>query len=76
MKNSKTNEPHIFALNLSQRLDLRISNNHNNSGELKYHSNYGKSIFQIKCFLQGFECSCTHFQAIMFSVNPQKSLSR
>ena len=27
-KNSKTNEPHKFALNLSQILDLRSSNNH------------------------------------------------
>ena len=26
MENSKTNEPHKFALNLSQRLDLRSSN--------------------------------------------------
>ena len=25
-KNSKTNEPHKFVLNLSQRLDLRSSN--------------------------------------------------
>ena len=25
-ENSKTNEPHKFALNLSQRLDLRSSN--------------------------------------------------
>ena len=25
-ENSKTNEPHKFVLNLSQRLDLRISN--------------------------------------------------
>ena len=25
-ENSKTNEPHEFALNLSQRLDLRSSN--------------------------------------------------
>ena len=28
MKNSKTNEPHKFVLNLSQRLDLRSSNKH------------------------------------------------
>ena len=28
MENSKTNEPHKFALNLSQRLDLRSSNKH------------------------------------------------
>ena len=27
-KNSKTNEPHKFVLNLSQRLDLRRSNTH------------------------------------------------
>ena len=27
-ENSKTNEPHKFALNLSQRLDLRGSNKH------------------------------------------------
>ena len=27
-ENSKTNEPHIFFLNLSQRLDLRSSNKH------------------------------------------------
>ena len=27
-KNSKTNEPHKFVLNLSQRLDLRSSNKH------------------------------------------------
>ena len=27
-KNSKTNEPHHFFLNLSQRLDLRRSNKH------------------------------------------------
>ena len=27
-KNSKTNGPHIFVLNLSQRLDLRSSNKH------------------------------------------------
>ena len=27
-ENSKTNEPHKFALNLSQRLDLRSSNKH------------------------------------------------
>ena len=27
-KNSKTNEPHEFVLNLSQRLDLRSSNKH------------------------------------------------
>ena len=26
--NSKTNEPHKFVLNLSQRLDLRSSNKH------------------------------------------------
>ena len=28
IKNSKTNEPHKFVLNLSQRLDLRSSNKH------------------------------------------------
>ena len=27
-RNSKTNEPHKFVLNLSQRLDLRSSNKH------------------------------------------------
>ena len=27
-ENSKTNEPHKFVLNLSQRLDLRSSDNH------------------------------------------------
>ena len=27
-ENSKTNEPHKFALNLSQRLDLRSLNKH------------------------------------------------
>ena len=27
-KNSKSNEPHKFALNFSQRLDLRSSNKH------------------------------------------------
>ena len=27
-ENSKTNEPHKFVLNMSQRLDLRSSNNH------------------------------------------------
>ena len=27
-ENSKTNEPHKFVLNFSQRLDLRISNKH------------------------------------------------
>ena len=27
-ENSKTNEPHRFVLNLSQRLDLRSSNKH------------------------------------------------
>ena len=27
-KNSKTNEPHKFVLNLSQRLDLRSSDKH------------------------------------------------
>ena len=27
-ENSKTNEPHKFALNLSQRLELRSSNKH------------------------------------------------
>ena len=27
-ENSKTNEPHKFVLNLSQRLDLRGSNKH------------------------------------------------
>ena len=27
-KNSKTNEPHKFVINLSQRLDLRSSNKH------------------------------------------------
>ena len=27
-KNSKTNEPNQFVLNLSQRLDLRSSNKH------------------------------------------------
>ena len=27
-KNSKPNEPHKFVLNLTQRLDLRISNKH------------------------------------------------
>ena len=27
-ENSKTNEPHKFVLNLSQRLDLRVSNEH------------------------------------------------
>ena len=27
-QNSKTNEPHKFVLNLSQRLDLRVSNKH------------------------------------------------
>ena len=27
-ENSKTNEPHKFVLNLSQRLDLRVSNKH------------------------------------------------
>ena len=29
MENSKTNEPYKTFLNLSQRLDLRISNKHN-----------------------------------------------
>ena len=28
VQNSKTNEPHKFVLNLSQRLDLRSSNKH------------------------------------------------
>ena len=28
MNNSKTNEPHKFVLNVSQRLDLRSSNKH------------------------------------------------
>ena len=28
MENSKTNEPHKFVLNLSQRLDLKSSNKH------------------------------------------------
>ena len=28
MENSKTNQPHKFGLNLSQRLDLRSSNKH------------------------------------------------
>ena len=28
MENSKTNEPHKFVLNLSQRLDLRTSDKH------------------------------------------------
>ena len=28
MENSKTNKPHKFILNLSQRLDLRSSNKH------------------------------------------------
>ena len=28
IENSKTNEPHKFILNLSQRLDLRSSNKH------------------------------------------------
>ena len=27
-QNSKTNEPHKHVLNLSQRLDLRVSNKH------------------------------------------------
>ena len=27
-ENNKTNEPHKFVLNLSQRLDVRISNEH------------------------------------------------
>ena len=27
-ENGKTNEPHKFVLNLSQRLDLRVSNEH------------------------------------------------
>ena len=27
-QNSKTNEPHKFVLNLSQRLDIRVSNKH------------------------------------------------
>ena len=27
-ENSKTNKPHEFSINLSQRLDLRISNKH------------------------------------------------
>ena len=27
-ENSKTNEPHKFVLNLSQRLDIRKSNKH------------------------------------------------
>ena len=27
-ENSKTNEPHTFVLNLSQRLDLRSSDKH------------------------------------------------
>ena len=30
-ENSKTNEPHKFALNLSQRLDLRSSNKYYSS---------------------------------------------
>ena len=50
MENSKTNEPHIFVFNLSQRLDLRSSDNHNNLDELKYRSNSGKSIFLSKIF--------------------------
>ena len=54
MENSKTNEPHIFVFNLSQRLDLRSSNNYNNSGELKYRSNSGKSIFLSKVFSSKF----------------------
>ena len=59
MENIKTNEPHIFALNLSQRLDLRSLNNHNNSGELKYHSNYGKSIFHIELSSNNAFCKFT-----------------
>ena len=34
-------------------------------------SSYDKSIY----LLQRFECNCTHFQAINFSVNPPKSTS-
>ena len=56
MDNSKTNEPHIFPLDLSQRLDLRSSNNHNNSAELKYHIT-ANLFFRY------------NFQAIMLSVN-------
>ena len=54
VENIKTNESHIFLFNLSQRLDLRSSNNHNNSGELKYRSNSGKSIFLSQTFSSKF----------------------
>ena len=41
-----------------------------NSGEIKYQVVTTNPF--ILTFLQHFECSCTHFQAIIFSVNPQK----
>ena len=45
--------------------------NDHNSGETKNQVVTTNPF--ILNFLQRFECSCTHFQAINFSVNPQKS---
>ena len=43
-----------------------------NSGEIKYQVVTTNTF--ILTFLQRFECSCTHFEAIKFSVNSQKKI--
>ena len=38
-----------------------------NSGETKY------QVVMTNPFILNLECSCTHFQTIKFSLNPQQS---
>ena len=44
---------------------------YHNSSKIKYQVATTNSF--ILTFLQRFECSCTQFQAIIYSVNPQKT---
>ena len=50
---------------------LLIDTINQNSSETKYQAVTTNPF--VLTFLERFECSCTHFQAVIFSVNPQKS---
>ena len=43
-----------------------------NSGEINITVVTAQKLFYLKTFLQRFEFSCNHFQAIIFCVNSQK----
>ena len=47
-ENSRTNEPHKFILNLTQRLDLRSSNKHVALQNLSFYYTWKNTIQQHK----------------------------